>query len=544
MARSVGRWTRLGVGLQVVVAAVLAVGAAVLLVDLSDWKYARWDLSASGRNTLDESLLELVRNLPEEAKIDVFFRPLERPYDGVSRLAQARVTEMLFVLKQAERDRIDIEMHDVRDLAATQARLRELGVEQLNVLVVSCGERRATLALFRDLVEVDWGNPNAELYRYLYQQGIVVSADFSRPPSRPGQELRRFRAGDALAEALLKVSSARAPRIYFAVGHGEPNLEQTAPTEVNDLGRLRLALLQDGFQVEEWDASADGDVPVDCEVLVMVGASQPYQAADLARVRAYVERGGRLIAAPSFEDFDAEVSDSGGGAPGSGLPEGIAGFLRTFGMLPQPGVVCVPLEDQFGREYDRYESCAEFEVGETGLNRSHAVTIPLRQNDRRVQFAQTFSFGRGGLERGSLEDLISSDVNAWRDVRDPMKVGRLRDWTYERTREERGRWSLCKVAYLHGGATGPGQEGRILGVAGGSFFGNLLFTSNRDFILNAFNWMADRDHRVQVRVREVEPVVLDVARGGGLSVLTYVLWLVLPGMCIAMGFFVTWRRRR
>ncbi len=541
----VGRWTRLRIGLQVLVAVVLAVGAAVLLVDLSDWKYVRFDLSASGRNTVDPTLLELIDGLPQETEVDVFFRPLERPYDAVSVLAQNRVLDLLFVLHNARRDRFDVTIHRPQDHEENQARQRELGVEGANILVVGCGGRRTTLDLFRDVVTIDWGNPTVGGMRYLLGEGIVaMNPGWSQDPSAfvpPRRELQRFRGPEAVAEALLKVTAGRPPRVYFAAGHGEGDPMGT--TTATDLGLLRNALLQDGFEVEPWDAARDGPVPTDCEVLALIGAHQPYLVEELEAVREYVAGGGRVIAAPSFEDFEMEVEERASGAPGDAeeAPDGLAGLLSGYGMLPQPGIVNEALGGRVEEDY----RCASLSIGESGLNRSHAITIPLRQHDWRVQFSFTHSFGRGELGRGgSQEDLISSPPNAWRDLRDPSLPGAIRDHRFDRTREERGRWSLCKVAYLRGGGARPEDEGRVLGIASAGFCGNLLFSGNRDFLLNAFNWMAARDYRIQVQARDAATSHLDVARGWEITLLSYLLGLGLPGASILVGIVVAWRRRR
>ncbi|MEW6072357.1 MAG: Gldg family protein [Planctomycetota bacterium] len=546
--RGVGRWTRIGVGLQVALAIVLALGAAALAVDLAGWRYVRFDLSAGGRNTVDPALLGLIHALPEPARVDVFFRPLEPPYDGISRRAQGAVLEMLHVVHNAERARLAVEVHDLRDLETTRARRAELGVEEMNAVVVSCAGRRTTLRLFRDLVRIDWGNPTRPQLSYLYREGIVDAMSPAWDPSTPrppARDLARFRGEEALAEALAKVSAGTSPRICFARGHGEPSLERASPAEAYDLGKLRSALVADGFEVVEWDGTGGAGVPADCEVLALVGAHQPFTAAEVAAVRAYLDGGGRAIAAPSFEDFEAEAGDALGGAAAEiGAPEGIAGLLRTYGMLPQPGIVCVPVTDRFGRELDGLSECASLAIAEAGLNRSHAITIPLRQHGRRVQFSYTHSLGRGGLAGGgALEDLVSSPPEAWRDL-GAAAGGDPGRWVYEREREERGRWSLAMVAYLHRAGAGAAGEGRLLGLASASFLGNALFPVNQDFLLNAFNWLAEREHRVQVRPREIPAARLDVARGRTLAVLTYVAWLGLPGAFVAGGLLVAWRRRR
>ena len=75
-----GRRTRLALGLRAALAAVLALGAAALAIDLGDWSYVRFDLTARHSNTLDPAVLDVLDRLPEPVVIDAFLRPLIPPY--------------------------------------------------------------------------------------------------------------------------------------------------------------------------------------------------------------------------------------------------------------------------------------------------------------------------------------------------------------------------------------------------------------------------------------------------------------------------------
>ena len=157
---------RVGIGLRAGLAVVLALGAAVLAVDVADWRYVRIDLTAARSNTVDLAVLDVIDKLPESVVVDVFLRPLEYPYDGVFQQARGKVLEWLAVVQQARRGKVDVRVHDSSDFEAIQDRLRELGSEGSNKLVVSCGARRAELELFGELCTVSWGNPTWEMVRY------------------------------------------------------------------------------------------------------------------------------------------------------------------------------------------------------------------------------------------------------------------------------------------------------------------------------------------------------------------------------------------
>ena len=113
-----------------------------------------------------------MEKLPETARVDVFLRPLVRPYDTLSAEVHGRLLAMLFGASSARRHKLEVDVHDT-DSGASKARQAELGVEGTNIAVVSCGERRSTIDLFNEVAGVDWGNPTPRLVRYLTGLGIA-----------------------------------------------------------------------------------------------------------------------------------------------------------------------------------------------------------------------------------------------------------------------------------------------------------------------------------------------------------------------------------
>src|SRR6185436_16640218 len=212
------RWARTSIGTRAVLAALLAVGAAVLAVDLSDWRYWRFDLTARRSNSLDPAVLDVLDKLPEPVVIDAFLRPLPNPLGAVYSQAEERVMELLTVLRNARRAQVEVRLHAPKDFEEITERQRELGTDGTNKLVFSCGGRRAELQLFGELCTIDWGTPSQELVRFLASQGIP---DVINPRWQPGQPyrpamLQDFHGEELLAETLLKVSAGTAPKIYFA----------------------------------------------------------------------------------------------------------------------------------------------------------------------------------------------------------------------------------------------------------------------------------------------------------------------------------------
>ena len=125
---------RLTFGAQVLLAIGLSIAACVLVLDLAAWRFVRIDLSATGRNTLDPALEELIEGLPEEVTVDAFYDPLRAPYNAISYELQARMREFLRKAYTAHRDRLDVREHSSSDVEEVKARQAELRVDGQNLI--------------------------------------------------------------------------------------------------------------------------------------------------------------------------------------------------------------------------------------------------------------------------------------------------------------------------------------------------------------------------------------------------------------------------
>ena len=297
---------------------------------------------------------------------------------------------------------------------------------------------------------------------------------------------------------MVKVSAARAARVLFSQGHGEGDIFGTLST---DLGRLRAALERDGFEAAGWNAAQDGPVP-EADVLALVGARQPFTPQELDYVRDFVSAGGRVVAAPAFEELE------------TGIEGGIGEFLHGYGMVLEPGVLCVARKDRLGRRIEGVAECAEMVIEGASLSPSHPLTEALRRRGRRMQFVLSHSFRRGGVGRGGLLlDIIHSPRESWRDLPDGRGA---HDFQLDPASEDSGRFRLVMQAEFPSVTqeeTAPARKGRVLGVATANIFGNGSFDSNRDFLLNAFNWMAERVHLVPVSARPPGESMLAIPGG-------------------------------
>ena len=124
-----------------------------------------------------------------------------------------------------------------------------------------------------------------ELYTTTATTVIACRGDVCDPVGYPSER--------NITAAILRLASARMPRVYFLVGHGEVDLASQ-----NDGGYSGLAaLLRDqGFDVQALVGPATAELPRDAEVLIAAAPERDLLPEELALLDRYLEGGGRLLA--------------------------------------------------------------------------------------------------------------------------------------------------------------------------------------------------------------------------------------------------------
>jgi len=484
----------------------------------------RIDLTSEGENTLDLELSELLDRLPGPLRIDVFFRPYDPWLAEIGGAIQERMFKILLLAEEHRPDLVELTNHPYAPPGAggeeLLATLRSFGLsgDDENCVVVSTQERKAVFKLLGDVAEIDLGNPIRHQGQY-------------RPAS-----VTSFTGQEALAKAILKATQGERPLAVFSAGHGERKVFEDGD---RDMGRLHAALLEDGFRVETWDPEEDGRVPEGCAVLAIVGAEEPFSGDALGWIAEYVRAGGSIVAAPGLELASGQGS--------------VADLLSHFGILLSPGIVCHPIIGADGIAMVGDPKVAGVVVRSDGMLARHPITEPLRRGDRRVRIALTRAFTRGRPPTGgSLLDLLVADELCWEEL--PDAQGRL-DYTPSGGRERSGPFGVAMTSIFPPSEAGPRPPGtdpqdlqrpecRVLAVGAPDLFSNAVFDTNRDFLLNAFNWAASREFRVSITPRPSEERRLDVGVDRTLFRLNLIAGWSLPLVCLVLGLLTWWRRSR
>lgn len=526
-ARGGARRVRASILAQVLLASALALCAVLLVTWISERRGFRWrvDLTSDGENTLAPVSMAVIEQLPETVYVDEFFRALEPPMHVAGAIAQDRTRRLLRRASDESGGRIVLAVHDLTDPgrlpARTLARMSELKlttIEPGGFLVVSCGKRREIVRLRPDLADIDPGQSDP-------RRGEFVPA-----------RIVNFRGEEALMSALLKVSQGETRKIVFTQGHGEPDVKSGDPL---GLASLVTELESDGFDVSTWEAGRQGAMPSECDLLAIIGPEQVFTEAEIADIKRFVESGGRLIAAPGRRAIDG---------PGS-----LGGLLPSFGVrMNMIGLVARPVPSAAGVLQAGIPECGILAIGSEGMPAMNPVTEPLRRAEMRVTLLNSRVLERGDVPPGGrVLDLLFVPDSAWHEMPIPPSDDRY-DWQYSES-EATGRFSVAMQAafpprrevlprFAATSSTRP--ECRAIVVGSREAFLNRLVESNRDFLLNAFNWLGSREYRVKVSKDNPEARRIDVNNAGSLSRVTWIAMGLLPIACAIVGFLTVWRRNR
>jgi hypothetical protein len=240
---------------------VLAVVLGGMLLTVSYRHPKRWDWSASRGRPVSERTAQVLGALTQPVRV-----ALVGQSDDPLTAAAWRVLQRYPLASR----KVTVEWIDPdRDLEKTRELARLYGVRESGVAVVQGPERHRVVAL----------------------RGAVADGDEHGVAGRHMATAGRLDA--ALASAVYAVAHPTVAGVYFLTGHGErganDHSDYTGYGEIAD----RVRAMQADVRSVALDPRAV--LSNNCAVLVIAGPSMPFSAMELARLREFVQRGGRLM---------------------------------------------------------------------------------------------------------------------------------------------------------------------------------------------------------------------------------------------------------
>jgi ABC-type uncharacterized transport system involved in gliding motility auxiliary subunit len=542
--RQIVQGTSLGAG-------VLLVAALLLLVNYFGWKYyKRFDWTSDRIYSLSDKSRGVLSKLDRDVEAVVFMTPESQLY--------VPVTELLSRYEAAS-SRIKVRLLDpARNPAEVRGLLEKYDVKSVNnvVLAASDGERR------------------------VIEEADLAEYDYSGMQEGQGPQMREFKGEQLITGAILELVEKRKPKIVFTTGHGEAAPDDVSP---RGLSQAQDLLGRDNFAIESWSSLGKAEVPDGTDLVVIAGPQVSFLEPELQTLTRFLVSGGRVLLL-----LDPVLGAAGIERTGFGQ------WLEGYGVRVDDDIVVDPqnplpfygAETFFANQYE-----------------SHPITEALEDAGYPVVFSLARSLGTleqdadSGIE---VTTLLRSSPDAWgetnlekldavakddADVAGPLALGAAVEIEAKAAPAEMGAGSLTVLdeegegAPAEGtgdgavvktaasqtpappaaaGTTGDGssenetdedaaskRSGRLAVFGDSDFASNARLQSvgNPTLLLNAMNWLVERENLLAIPGKKADQIQLDLSRKD-LSTIYLIVLGALPLAAVAAGIGVYLRRRR
>lgn len=510
---------------------------------LSMRHYQRFDATSSKLYTLSEKTENVLRDLDRDIDLVVLLNPASELYTAIDELLDRYVAA-----NPARLERRDLDA--ARDLLELQQLIDRYGIERDNVIIVASEDDKRVIGEF-------------ELATYDYS-----GAQMGQPPA-----IDELKGEQQITSAILSLVEAEKPKLVFTTGHGEARLEPELG-DARSLSQARDLLGKDNFDIEEWSSLGQDAVPEGTDLLVVAGPTTNFLEPELQLFSEYLESGGRmlLLLDPVFN------------ADGTALVElGLADWLAGYGVELRQDLVIDPSSDLpfFGAETLFTDSYGNHPIVDSLEQTRTRVLLPLVRSvaasdapPANVELTELVLTSEAGWAETDLVNLDQVAPDDGTDRLGPVPIAVAATIASATEANE-------AIEATDDGALAPSETGDVAtGDIGGDVqsgdvqsgdvqsgdappassesddsrlvvFGDLDFASdaqlangaNGVLLLNAFNWLVEREQLIEIEARKPEKTRLTMA-GGELTSLYLIVLLMMPGAAIITGVWIAMQRRR
>ena len=249
---------RFWIGLNTGTALVLAAAIGLMVNYLSYRHYYRADKSSKQFYALSDKTTGLLNSLEAPVNITVFFQPSSVLYENIHDLLREY---------EFHSDLLNIQWVDPdRDLALLEEMSIKYQVTEPNVVVFEQSGRT-------DYVRAD----------------EIAQTDGSTGIER----ILAFRGEQAFSSAIQSVIQEEKPTIFFLTGHGERDIDSF--DQRKGYSNIRQLIERDNIEVRKLELSIEKQIPSECDVLVVAGASQKMSDTEADLIGSWLRHSGRLM---------------------------------------------------------------------------------------------------------------------------------------------------------------------------------------------------------------------------------------------------------
>ena len=396
----------------------------------------------------------------------------------------------------------------------TRKILKDLN-KDVNILVFDqqrrFGERRDVLEMFAknsQRLKVKYIDPDrqptvAKEYG-IRTYGTIVVASGDRHMEAQGD------TEEGITNALVRVLKGQRSACFIQ-GHGERNLEGK---DREGYDKIKTGLGTENYQTQSLMLMQKMEIPADCTMVIIAGPQNDYLPPEIDVIHKYIQGGGRALVM-----LDAGVA----------LPN-LAKLLSDWNVNARNDLVIDqnPVAQLFGT------SPAMPIIVKYGAN---PIVQPLSNHATLFPLSRSFEIGKA--PGGSSEALCDTSAESF-DVADFNP--KMEKVEFRPGKDLKGPLTVAVAGTVPG--QGDKKEGRFVALGTSLIAANgfLTFQSNRDFIMNAVNWLSADEDLISIRATPPEAQHLNM-NAQQMGRFLYLGVFGVPLLIILIGASVWWQRR-
>jgi ABC-type uncharacterized transport system involved in gliding motility auxiliary subunit len=396
-------------------------------------------------------------------------------------------------------------------------------------------QMRDLFALFKaaniERVSTEIVDPRAKphlVQTYAMKPGNVVYLEFGEGETKAASRINDS-SEEGITNALIKLTRGAAKKLYVVQGHGEPDITGKDPAGLKGFAD---AIGDEHLTLSGLILGQHSKIPEDAAGVLLISPKKPLLPEERQLLIAYVEGGGRLLlmADPRTTDdikaiaahFKIEVGD-----------DVIIDQIQRLFAAPALGVQ--PIVTSYT---------------------PHALTRNMTEQEVTVYNLATSIRSVGTSDAAETwTDLAKTGMTAWAeknlgqlfDAPEPSAVREPEDLVGPVTIAAAYERKIDEDKVPAEGAASSGSEFRrmarlvVFGDSDWILNANLAVYSNRDFALNAVNWLVGEEGGVTIRPRQMRVSLAPMSQETFVWIL--VTSFLIPELILIAGLAVWWRRR-
>jgi ABC-type uncharacterized transport system involved in gliding motility auxiliary subunit len=333
---------------------------------------------------------------------------------------------------------------------------------------------------------------------------------------------------ESIINAILKVTRGGPKNVYYISGHNESDLE--SDTQAGFLF-LKEAIQGENLVVNKLLLEPGSNIPEDCSALLLLAPKKELLPFEKEAINKYLAAAGNalFLNEPNSTSDIAEFSSLVGIAVGKDMI-----VDQVLQLFAGPSMGVQPMVSTYVK-HPITEKFRERTIYSTASSVSKSTNLPANREVTELAFTSDTSWAETNLKL-----LLGEEPQAAlekEDIKGPVPIATASEITTAK--------NLEPSSDSAGETKHHDSKGRVVVFGDADFVANINIRQlyNRDFFLNALNWVVGEQEHLSIRAGSLRKslTVLTPEQIGNIFLFTAIL---IPELILILGLFVWWLRKK